>query len=61
MYKVISVEEQDDFQYTITAVLHNESKYAVVEENEVLEHREATKEGLRRAISRIAKEHNLEL
>jgi hypothetical protein len=28
---------------------------------DVLEHREATKEGLRRAISRIAKEHNLEL
>ena len=28
---------------------------------EVLKHREATKEGLRRAISRIAKEHNLEL
>ena len=28
---------------------------------EILEHREATKEGLRRAISRIAKEHNLEL
>ena len=28
---------------------------------DVLEHREATKEGLRRAISRIAKEHKLEL
>ena len=28
---------------------------------DVLGHREATKEGLRRAISRIAKEHNLEL
>ena len=28
---------------------------------DVLEHREATKEGLRRAISRIAKENNLEL
>jgi len=28
---------------------------------DVLEHRQATKEGLRRAISRIAKEHNLEL
>ena len=28
---------------------------------DVLEHREATKEGLSRAISRIAKEHNLEL
>ena len=28
---------------------------------DVLEHREATKEGLRKAISRIAKEHNLEL
>lgn len=42
LYKVISVEEQDDFQYTITAVLHNESKYAAVEENEVLEHRDFT-------------------
>ena len=28
---------------------------------DVLEHREATKEGLRRAIARIAKEHKLEL
>ena len=28
---------------------------------DVLEHREATKEGLRKAIARIAKEHNLEL
>jgi hypothetical protein len=28
---------------------------------DVLEHREATKEGLRRAVARIAKEHKLEL
>ena len=42
LYKVVSVEETDDFQYTITGVLHNESKYAVVEENEVLEHRDIT-------------------
>ncbi len=42
LYKVISLEEQDDFQYTITAVLHNESKYAAVEENEVIEHRDFT-------------------
>ena len=42
LYKVIGVEEQDDFEYTITAVLHNESKYAAVEENEVLDHRDFT-------------------
>ena len=42
LYKVISVEEEDDFTYTVTAVLHNESKYAAVEENETLEHRDVT-------------------
>ena len=42
LYKVISLEEEDDFTYTVTAVLHNESKYAVVEENETLEHRDVT-------------------
>ena len=42
LYKVVSVEEEDDFTYTVTAVLHNESKYAVVEENETLEHRDVT-------------------
>ncbi len=42
LYKVIAIEEQDDYQYTITAVLHNESKYAAVEENEVLDHRDFT-------------------
>ncbi len=42
LYKVVSVEEQDDFQYTITGVLHNESKYAAVEELETIEHRDIT-------------------
>ena len=31
LYKVVSVEESDDFTYNVTAVLHNESKYAAVE------------------------------
>ena len=42
LYKVLSVEEQDDFQYTVTAILHNESKYAAVEELETIEHRDVT-------------------
>ena len=42
LYKVISVEEGDDFKYTITAVLHNESKYAAVEQLETLKHRDVT-------------------
>ena len=42
LYKVISVEEGDDFTYGVTAVLHNESKYAVVEELETLKHRDVT-------------------
>lgn len=42
LYKVVGIEEQDDFQYTVTAVLHNESKYAAVEQNEVLDHRDVT-------------------
>ena len=42
LYKVVAIEEQDDFQYTVTAVLHNESKYGVVEQNEILEHRDVT-------------------
>ena len=42
LYKVVGVEEQDDFQYTVTAVLHNESKYAAVEALETLKHRDVT-------------------
>jgi len=42
LYKVVSVEEGDDFTYNVTAVLHNESKYAVVEELETLKHRDVT-------------------
>ena len=42
LYKVVSVEESDDFTYNVTAVLHNESKYAVVEALETLKHRDVT-------------------
>ena len=42
LYKVIGVEEGDDFTYNVTAVLHNESKYAAVEELETLKHRDVT-------------------
>ena len=42
LYKVVSVEESDDFTYGVTAVLHNESKYAAVEALETLKHRDVT-------------------
>ena len=42
LYKIIAVEEEDDFAYTVTAVLHNESKYAAVEELETIKHRDIT-------------------
>ena len=42
LYKILSVEEGDDFTYTVTAVLHNESKYAAVEELETIKHRDVT-------------------
>jgi len=42
LYKIISVEEGDDFTYTVTAVLHNETKYAAVEELETIKHRDVT-------------------
>ena len=42
LYKVVSVEESDDFTYNVTAVLHNESKYAAVEALETLKHRDVT-------------------
>ena len=41
-FKVVSVEEEDDYMYSITAVLHNESKYASVEQLETLIHRDVT-------------------
>jgi len=41
-FKVISVEEEDDYMYSITAVSHNESKYAHVEQLETLIHRDIT-------------------
>ena len=41
-FKVISVEEEDDYMYSITAVSHNESKYAHVEQLETLVHRDIT-------------------
>ena len=42
LYKIVSVEEGDDFTYTVTAVLHNESKYAAVEALETIKHRDVT-------------------
>ena len=42
LYKVVSVEESDDFTYGVTAVLHNESKYAAVEALETIKHRDVT-------------------
>ena len=42
LYKVVSVEESDDFTYSVTAVLHNESKYAAVEALETIKHRDVT-------------------
>ena len=41
-FKVISVEEKDDFQYTITGVTHNESKYDFAEQLETLSFRDFT-------------------
>ena len=42
LYKVIAVEENDDFTYSVTAVLHNESKYAAVEALETIRHRDVS-------------------
>ena len=41
-FKVISVEEKDDFQYSITGVTHNESKYDFAEQLETLSFRDFT-------------------
>ena len=41
-FKVVAVEEGDDFTFNISAVSHNESKYGVVERLETLEHRDIT-------------------
>ena len=41
-FKVISVEEKDDFQYSITAVAHNETKYDHAEQLETLSFRDFT-------------------
>ena len=41
-YKVVSVEEGDDYTFSISAVSHNESKYAAVEQLETLVHRDLT-------------------
>ena len=42
LYKVIAVEENDDFTYSVTAVLHNSSKYQAVEQLETLLHRDVS-------------------
>ena len=41
-FKVVAVEEGDDFTFNISAVSHNESKYGVVEQLETLQHRDIT-------------------
>jgi len=41
-FKVISVEEKDDFQYSITGVTHNETKYDHAELLETLDFRDFT-------------------
>jgi len=41
-FKVVSVEEDDDFTFSITAVSHNESKYQAVEDLGTLVHRDIT-------------------
>ena len=41
-FKVVSVEEDDDFTFNITAVSHNESKYQAVENLGTLVHRDIT-------------------
>ncbi len=41
-FKVVSVEEDDDFTFNITAVSHNESKYQAVESLGTLVHRDIT-------------------
>jgi len=41
-FKVVAVEEGDDFTFNISAVSHNESKYGVVERLETLQHRDIT-------------------
>ena len=42
LYKVVGIEEGENFDYTVTGVLHNESKYATVEQLETLVHRDIT-------------------
>ena len=41
-FKVVSVEEKDDFQYLITAITHNESKYEFAEQLKTLDFRDFT-------------------
>ena len=41
-WKVIGVEEKSDFQYTVTALSHNESKYDHIEQEEPLDYRDSS-------------------
>ncbi len=41
-WKVIGVEEKSDFQYTVTALSHNESKYDHIEKEEPLDYRDSS-------------------
>ena len=42
LWRVIGIKEENDFLYTIEAVSHNESKYAHIEQNLALTHRDTT-------------------
>ena len=42
LYRVLSVAEQDGVNYAITAVAHNESKYAYIEDGTPLQQRDVT-------------------
>ncbi len=41
-WKVVGVKEEEDFQYAVTCVSHNESKYDHVEQDQGLNHRDLT-------------------
>tara|TARA_R100000664_G_C2759846_1_gene150107 strand:+ start:3119 stop:8521 length:5403 start_codon:yes stop_codon:yes gene_type:complete len=41
-WKVVGVKEEEDFQYTVTCVSHDESKYDHVEQDQGLNHRDLT-------------------
>jgi predicted phage tail protein len=42
LWRVLSIQEQDNIFYTITAIAHNESKYAYIENGDPLQFRDIT-------------------